>query len=185
MTSSDRAREAFRRAAIRWASGGRGAPLVEAAANALVDGLDSPTLRVLAGSPRALADEEATTWAADAFDELELRVPERLSVTAVVEAARLEAEDFLDGAMSPRCLARRLYGMADASGHPAELALWGGFDDHYSMLDRGTIGGSEDDVDAGVRRQARLLASRERQIPAPSEPPTVPPPKRRWWRRSR
>lgn len=48
----------FNEAAIEWAAGGRGQGLVDAAAIALAEGLDSKTLRVLAGAPRRFADEK-------------------------------------------------------------------------------------------------------------------------------
>ena len=55
--------DALAEAGVTWAAGGRGQPLVDAAAEALAAGVDSPTLRVLAGAPRATADEEATELA--------------------------------------------------------------------------------------------------------------------------
>lgn len=70
MTGPAGALELFTRAAVDWAGGGRGQPLVDAAADALAAGVDSPTLRVLAGAPRAAADEEATELTLLVFEEL-------------------------------------------------------------------------------------------------------------------
>lgn len=43
--------EQFTEAAVDWAGGGPGHVIVDAAAAALAEGLDSPSLRVLAGAP--------------------------------------------------------------------------------------------------------------------------------------
>ncbi len=59
MTEDSEALARFREEAIEWAVGGRGQEIVDAAAMALAEGLDSPSLRVLAGAPHSTADEEA------------------------------------------------------------------------------------------------------------------------------
>ena len=56
--------------------------LMIGSADALAAGIDSPTLRVLAGAPRFAADEEATELAPFVFEELGLHVHERLSSAA-------------------------------------------------------------------------------------------------------
>lgn len=148
----------FTHAAIAWAAGGRGQPLVDAAAEALAAGVDSPTLRMLAGAPHNDADEEATDLAPTVFQELGVDVADRLSPAAIIEGARLDARRLLDGEMSPRALAQALsnrYVMAD---YPAELQTWMALDDCYDMIDSGVIAGSVADVDADVRLAAQVLA---------------------------
>ncbi len=73
--------------AVRWAAGGDAAPLVDAAALALAAGLDTPSLRMLAGAPLAAANDEALDLAPRVFSELGLDIHARLS-TAAVEAYR-------------------------------------------------------------------------------------------------
>lgn len=108
MTAPPEDRERLRRAAIEWAAGGRGQALVDAAADALVAGLDSPSLRLLAGATRRTADEEASEFGPDAFRELDIAVHERNSSAAIVDAARLAAQDFVTCGGSPRDLAARM-----------------------------------------------------------------------------
>lgn len=158
MTAPEEEREAFMRAAVDWAAGGRGQPLVDAAADALVAGLDTPTLRVLAGAPHAAADEEATELAPLVFEELGISVHERLSPQAIVDGGRQLARRFLVDGDSPRALAKDLYGMYVAAGYPDELAEWSGFDDWYDMLEGGVIAGRIEDADAAVVDTARALA---------------------------
>jgi hypothetical protein len=159
VTGSHDVLDAFTAAAVEWAAGGRGKPLVDAAARALADGLDSPTLRVLAGAPRATAEDEATELAPAVFQELGIPIHGRLTTAAIVEAARQRAALFLahDG-RPPRDLARQIYGMCVSAGYPDELAEWAGFDDWYGMLEDGVMTGRVADVDAAVTDAARALA---------------------------
>ncbi|NOX28870.1 MAG: hypothetical protein GXP35_02280, partial [Actinobacteria bacterium] len=50
----------FEDAAVEWAGTGYGKPLVDAAVAALMEGLDTPLLRQLAGAPARFADEDAS-----------------------------------------------------------------------------------------------------------------------------
>jgi hypothetical protein len=129
--------EAFAEAAVEWAAGGRGQPLVDAAAEALAAGLDSPALRVLAGAPRAAADEETAEVAPLVFEELKITIHERFSAQAVVEGARQRAIRFLNGEGSARTLAGDLWRMYVNAGYPDELRDWSGLDDYYDMLEGG------------------------------------------------
>jgi hypothetical protein len=78
----------LRQAALAWAAGGRGQPLVDAAAEALALGVDSSTLRVLAGASRAEADEETTELGPSVFEELGLPIEQRFSEAAIVQVSR-------------------------------------------------------------------------------------------------
>lgn len=157
-------RERFARAAIEWTGGARGQVLVDAAAQALVDGLDSPTLRILAGSPRAAADEEATEFGPLVFEELGIRIEPRLSQAAIIEAARLMASDLLTGRWTPRGATAALYRMYVASDYASELADFSGFDDWYDMLRDGIVSGSVETVDEAVMQSARTLALGEPRV---------------------
>lgn len=163
MTVDDHAEPRARlwRAAVEWAGGARGQILVDAAAEALADGLDSPTLRILAGAPRAAADEEATELASTVFEEMGLQIEPRLSQAAIVEAARLIAVDLLAGRWTPRQATAVLYRMYIASDYPDELADFSGFDDYYDMLRDGIVTGSMAALDEDVMRAARSLAAGE------------------------
>lgn len=167
MTGPTGALEWFTRAAVDWAGGGRGQPLVDAAADALAVGVDSPTLRVLAGAPRAAADEEATELAPLVFEELGIRVHDRLSPDAIVEAARQLAARWLEQGGSSRALAKDLWGRYVAAGYPNELAAWSGLDDWYDMLEGGVIEGRIEDADAAVAEAARALVERRQTEPVP------------------
>jgi hypothetical protein len=158
VSGRDDALAMFTEAAISWAAGGRGQPLVDAAAAALAAGLDSPTLRVLAGAPRAAADEEATELAPTVFEELGMAVAERLSPEAVVQGARQRARRFVAEGGSPRALTADLYGMFIAAGYPDELTAWTGLDDWYDMVATGVIAGTTDEVDAAAVEAAHALA---------------------------
>lgn len=126
-----------------WAATGYGQPVVDAAAAALAVGVDSPTLRVLAGAPARFADEEATEFASDAFAELGLALPAKFSEEAYVALARLKAQQFLDGGMSARQLANELWGLYSACDYSPALAVASGLGDWYSLLDDGAIPSSE------------------------------------------
>ena len=157
-SGSVRCADAFAEAAVVWAAGGRGQPLVDAAAEALAAGVDSPTLRQLAGAPRASADEEAQDLAPKVFEELGLVIHDRLSSQAVVAGARQLARQFLNSRLPARELARDLYRMYVAAGYPEVLANWSGIDDYYDMLESGVIAGRIDDADKAAMEEARVLA---------------------------
>lgn len=159
------ARSRFHRAAVTWAAGGRGAPLVDAAAAALTEGLDSPTLRVLAGAPRAFADREASDVATQVFEELDLQVFERLSTEAIIEGARLRSTEFLANPSDHRGFTRDLYSAYRFAGYPTELADFSGLDDWYDMVDTGVVTGDAVEVDAAVVEAAHRLVGLSAEAP--------------------
>lgn len=179
MFDHGKALDAFAAAAVDWAAGGRGQPLVDAAAQALVDGLDSPTLRLLAGAPAATADEEASDLAHSVFEELGLAIATRLSSSAIVERARQRARRFLQGDDTARELARDLWRMHVAAGYPDELADFAGLDDWYDMIEHGVIDGRLEDADIATLDAARALTERRPRRGVPldrlftGEPPAV------------
>jgi len=123
VTNPAAVKDAFVLAAIDWAAGGRGQPLVDAAARALAEGLDTPSLRLLAGVSRFAADDDARELAPQVFEELEMTIRPRLSADAIVEGARQRARGFLAGHGAPRTVARELSGMYVSAGYPEELAV--------------------------------------------------------------
>ena len=158
--ASDQVSEAlatFKDAALTWAGTGYGKPLVDAAVDALAAGLDSPTLRILAGAPARFSDEEATEYGPDTFDELGLAVPEKHSPEAYLELAKLKARRFLAGEGSARSVSIELWQLYQQSDYCAELADFSGLDDWYVMLDDGVIEGETSAVDAAVRESAQRL----------------------------
>ncbi|MEZ5216368.1 MAG: hypothetical protein R2715_07210 [Ilumatobacteraceae bacterium] len=165
MDEEARSLDAFREAAIAWAAGGRGQPLVDAAAEALAAGLDSPTLRVLAGTPRFSADEEVLELAPVTFAELGLDIETRLSSAAFIEGGRQLARSFLAGDVDARRLTKLLTGLYVEAGYPAELNTWMGLDDYYDMIRDGVVTGSVDAIDAEVADAANDLASGRPRVP--------------------
>lgn len=161
MTSSSDARAVFRRAAIEWAAGARGQGLVDAAAQAIAAGVDSPTLRVLAGAPHATAEQEATELAPDVFSELGLDVAERFSADAIIAGAHLVAADVVSGKQTPRAAVRTIYSMYRSAGYPGELAELSGLDDWYDMVDQRVVKGRIEDVDRAVVELAQRLVANE------------------------
>jgi len=97
--------------------------------HALIQGIDSPKLRVLAGAPLAKAEQEATDLAPLVFEELELMVHDRLSGTALISGATLKALRFLSAGGDPRALAKHLSQTHIQAGYPTELNAWSGIDD--------------------------------------------------------
>ncbi len=154
--------ERFRGAAVRWAGGGRGQPLVDAAAQALVDGIDSPSLRILAGAQAAFSEEDASAYGPDTLGELGLEIPSRNSESAIIEGARYRAADLLREAISSRELASELYRAWVATSYAEELDDWSGFEDWYDLVDSGVIAGDPTEIDKAVHRTARALVNGER-----------------------
>lgn len=154
--------ERFTEAAVEWAGGGRGQGIVDAAAMALAEGLDSPSLRVLAGAPSRFADDEASEMAPDVFAELGITVEERLTPRAIVRGAQLVAARFLESDDSdPRRLSHQLHFMSVSAGYPSELRFWAGIEEEYSLLNDGFFPGSEDDLGRAVTEAAQELVDGE------------------------
>lgn len=188
MAAVDTEAEALSRfydAAIDWAIGGRGQQIVDAAAQALAEGLDSPNLRMLAGVPHKFADDEASHFAPLAFQEVGLEVSERLSPGAYVDSARREAGLLLAGVISERELAGRLSAFGSAAAYSPELATWIGFDDYYELFDDGVINPPVSALDEAVRSAAEDLVHRRRgqlvTLASLLSAPAVEPEPRRDW----
>lgn len=149
----------FEEAAIEWAGSGYGEPLVEAAVRALTVGLDTPTLRVLAGAPVKFADEEASECAEVVFGELGLVVPEKLSSDAFVALGTLKAKRFLASGGSPARLAGEISALHTQSDYRSELNDLATLAEWYVITDLGLVQGDISALDDEVRIEAgRLVA---------------------------
>jgi hypothetical protein len=165
MPEPDPVSAAFREAAIDWAAGGRGQPLVDAAAEALAQGLDSPSLRLLAGAIKRTSDEEASELAPATFAELGLDVPVRLSTEAVIAGARRMAMKFAADPVNPRAFARDMWRMYVQAQYDSELDGFAGFDDYYDLLEQGVIAGSVLQLDADLLEAARAFVEGREPVP--------------------
>ncbi|WP_406195508.1 hypothetical protein OH807_07625 [Kitasatospora sp. NBC_01560] len=142
--------------------------VVGAACDALVAGLDSPTLRILAACTRAEADYEVPGILPAALDELGLTFYPVGSQAGQEAAARALAIRMLAGDLTPRELAFRIH---QRFGHELDLAdRLAELDDEYDMLDYGG-GRTPAEVDAEVTAEARRLAQHPRVQAEPTDTP--------------
>jgi hypothetical protein len=155
--------------AVLWSIGEiRANDVVGAACDALVAGLDSPTLRILAACTRAEADYEVPEILPAALDELGLSFYPVGSQAGQEAAARALARQMLAGELTPRELAFRIH---QRFGHELDLAeQLAELDDEYDILDYGG-GRTPAEVDAEVTAEARRLAQHPR---VPAEPTDAP-----------
>lgn len=149
----------FEEAAIEWAGTGYGKPLVDAAVEALMSGLDTPSLVLLAGAPARFADGEAAQYGPDAFEELGLEIPATHSSDAYVAMAKLEAQRFLEGNGSARQLAADLCVLLTKSEFRDELGGFSSLDDWYSLQNEGYAQGPVSTIDMAVKEAAQELVS--------------------------
>ncbi len=159
MSARHEALARFYRAAVEWAGGAQGEAVVDAAADALVDELDTPSLRYLAGATRASADDESREWVPRVIEELGLRLPDRLSPEARIAAARSWAFRFLRNPSDPRTITEQLYRLYVDTDYTSELAAFIGLDDWYDLLDTGVIAGKASEVDRAVFHALQDLAA--------------------------
>ncbi|MEV0001016.1 hypothetical protein AB0H28_01850 [Micromonospora sp. NPDC050980] len=157
--SVDAARTRLQEAAVLWSTGpGTAAQVIEAACDCLTAGVDSPTLRILAGASCAKGSEndEVRRWLEDALTELSLTYYPRCSREGEEAAVRLMARRALAGEIAPRDLTAWAYLYVTWDGTPlgAELVA---FENAYEYAE--AVGGTTADVDADVIAEAgRLVA---------------------------
>ena len=82
------------------------AEVIEAACDCLVAGVDSPSLRILAGVSPSAGSQELIQWLEPALDELGLTYLPQGSQVGEDAAVRVMASRLLAGALTPRELAR-------------------------------------------------------------------------------
>ncbi|MGW1467214.1 hypothetical protein ACWCPT_23080 [Streptomyces sp. NPDC002308] len=141
--------------AVLWRMGeSRATHVVTAACDALVAGLDSPALRILAACTRAEADYDVPDLLPPALDELGLTFHPAGSVAGQEAAARALAARMLAGELTPRELAFRIH---QRFGHELPLAeQLANLDDDYDVLEYGDR--TQEQVDADVTTEALRLA---------------------------
>jgi hypothetical protein len=142
--------------------------VVTAACDALVAGLDSPALRILAACTRAEADYDIPDLLPPALDELGLTFHPPGSVAGQEAAARAIATRMLAGELTPRELAFRIH---QRFGHELPLAeRLANLDDEYDLLEYDGDG-TPAQIDADVTAEALRLAQHPRVQTEPAGPP--------------
>ncbi|MGW1549019.1 hypothetical protein [Streptomyces sp. NPDC002346] len=164
MTSAESAASTLQDHAALWSMGEICAgDVVSAACDALVAGLDSPALRILAACTRAEADDDVPDLLPPALDELGLTFYPVGSVAGQEAAARALAVRMLAGKLTPPELALRIH---QRFGHELPLAeRLAELDDEYDILEYSDRTPAQ--VDAEVTAEAHRLAQHPR---VPTEP---------------
>lgn len=159
MSSTEPAARELQDRAVLWSMGEiRATDVVTAACDALVAGLDSPALRILAACTRAEADYDVPDLLPPALDELGLTSYSVGSVAGQEAAVRALAARMLAGELTPRELVFRIH---QRFGHELPLAeRLAALDDEYDLLEYGE--GTPAQVDADVTAEARRLARHPR-----------------------
>ncbi len=144
----------------------RATEVVTGACNALVAGLDSPALRMLAACTRAEADYDVPDLLPSALDELRLTFYPVESVAGQEAAARALAARTLAGELTPRELVFRIH---RRFGHELPLVeRLANLDDEYDILEYGDRTSAQ--IDADVRAEALRLTQYPRVTPEPADP---------------
>ncbi|MFJ2647733.1 hypothetical protein ACIO1C_13495 [Streptomyces sp. NPDC087420] len=154
--------------AVLWSMGEiRATDVVTAACDALVAGLDSPALRVLAACTRAEANYDVPDLLPPALDELGLTFHLVGSLAGQEAAVRALAARTLAGRLTSRELAFRIH---QRFGHELPLAeRLAHLDDEYDVLEYGDRTPAQ--VDADVLAEALRLARHPRVPTEPTGPP--------------
>lgn len=141
--------------AVLWSIGEAHAhDVVEVACAALVAGLDSPALRILAGYTRAEAEYDLPDLLPVVLDELDLVFYPRDSEAGQDAAVRALAHQMLAGRLTPRELAMRIH---QRFGHQLPLAeRLAELDDEYDIVEYGNRTLAQ--LDAEVTAEAQRLA---------------------------
>ncbi|WP_371600845.1 hypothetical protein [Streptomyces sp. NBC_00564] len=155
--------------AVLWTMGEiRATDVVTAACDALIAGLDSPALRILAACTRAEADYDVPDLLPPALDELGLTFHSAGSVAGQEAAVRALAARMLAGELTPRELAFRIH---QRFGHELPLAeQLANLDDDYDVLEYGDR--TPEQVDADVTAEALRVCTAPRVRTEPTGLPT-------------
>ena len=131
MSSEAPESQARRTVAALYGRRAMGTPLsreaVDWAVDALTAGLDSPTLRVLAGLQEPLWWSEVESIFVMAASELGFEVP-ATEQDALWTYARQTAQDILDDRSAPEAACHTLYRICVALDYPRRLQVWDGLD---------------------------------------------------------
>ncbi|MEJ8646293.1 hypothetical protein WKI68_43680 [Streptomyces sp. MS1.HAVA.3] len=156
MTPTESAASALQDHAALWRVGeGCATDVVSAACDALVAGLDSPALRILAACTRAEAGYDVHDLLPPALDELGLTLHPAGSEAGEEAAVRALARRMLAGELAPWDLTHRVH---YRYGHDLALtARLAELDDEYGMLEAERGDRAVDEVSAAVAAEARRL----------------------------
>ncbi|MFE6225506.1 hypothetical protein [Streptomyces sp. NPDC057854] len=170
MTPTEAAALALHDRAALWNVGeARASEVVDAACDALVAGLDTPALRILAACTRAEADYDVHDLLPPALDELGLALQPADSTAGQEAAVRALVRQLLADELKPWELTFRIH---RRYGHGLALTRrLAELDDEYGILE---YGGSVREIDAEVMAEARRLAA-VRTVAGRPESPTPPP----------
>lgn len=153
----DDARNEMQAGAALWSIGDwSNEDVVEAACRALVAGLDSPTLRQLAGVFHDDAHWEVRLLLPAALEELGLNFYEPESPEGKVAALGVMARYCVSGTMSPRQLAQWAH-RAIGHGQQPEIEQFVVFDDVYDVVESGTAKETVEDIDQRVLEACQTL----------------------------
>ena len=157
LTEDDDAIARFRRAAGFWLVGLRTSEeIVDAAACALVEGLDTPKLRILAGVPRRDATSDVPDLLRWTYEELALgSLPDRETDDARLVGATEIAKAILDGELAPSSGAFQIYTVF-LPEYPTVAMPFLRLSDEYGLVPDFTHRTFEQ-IDNAVRQQAQLL----------------------------
>ncbi|MFI6093157.1 hypothetical protein [Streptomyces sp. NPDC051218] len=168
MTSTEAAMTALQDHAALWSMGEiRASDVVDVACDALVAGLDTPGLRILAACTRAEADYDVHDLLPAALDELGLTF-HPVGSAGQEAATRAFARRMLAGELTPREFTFRIH---ERHGHELTLTeRLAELDDEYDILDYGDR--TVDQVDAEVTAEARRLAAHPTVPAEPTDSPS-------------
>ncbi|MFH9195023.1 hypothetical protein [Streptomyces globisporus] len=168
MTSTEAAAIALQDNAALWSAGEiTASEVVDAACDALVAGLDTPGLRILAACTRAEADYDVHDVLPPALQELGLTFHPVAGEAAQEAVARALARRLLADDLKPWELTFRIH---QRYGHELPLTeRLAELDDEYDILECGDR--TVDQIDAEVTAEARRLAAHPR---VPTEPGGIP-----------
>lgn len=169
MMSTEAAALALQDHAALWSMGDiRATDVVTGVCDALVVGLDSPALRMLAACTRAEADYGVPGLLPPALDELGLIFHPVGSLAGQEAAARALAARMPASELTPRELVFRIH---QRFGHELPLAeRLAKLDDEYDIREYGDRTPAQ--VDADVPAEALLFAQHPRVTPEPTDPLT-------------
>ncbi|MCF3179054.1 hypothetical protein IPZ70_03720 [Streptomyces polychromogenes] len=169
MTSIEAAAIALQDHAALWSAGEISASeVVDAACDALVAGLDTPSLRILAACTRAEADYDVHDLLPPALDELGLILHPVADVAAQEAVVRALARRVLCGELKPWELTFRIH---RRYGHELPLTRrLAELDELYALLEDGDS--SVEQANAEVVAEARRLAAHPGVPTGPADIPS-------------
>ncbi|MFH8491032.1 hypothetical protein [Streptomyces longisporoflavus] len=167
--STEAAASALQDHATLWSMGeGRASDVVDAACDALVAGLDTPGLRILAACTRAEADYDVHDLLPAALDELGLPFYPMADDAGQEAAARALARRMLAGELAPGEFTFRIH---RRYGHELPLTeRIAELDDEYEVLEYGDRTAAQ--IDAEVTAEARRLAVHPTVPAEATDPPS-------------